>query len=216
MPEPPDSDSPGNEPLPPAQPELDEPPRDSQDTRPLKAAHARPEQAPEKPGGEGERPRAAMLREAPAEGGAPPPKLPSPLEETGRVRLVPRPEHVVPWRVILQTVRPRKTTIGLNVWQMLVVGRADPRSKQDPDLDMSPHGAEMQGVSRQHAALIPGADGLYLADLESTNGTWINGKYLGPGQRYALTPGDVIDLGLLRLEVRSVTPLGRGVEGEAG
>jgi len=64
-------------------------------------------------------------------------------------------------------------------------------------------------VSRHHAALIPGEDALYVVDLDSTNGTWINGKYLEPGQRYMLEPGDRLELGLIRFEVRSLTQLNK-------
>jgi len=55
---------------------------------------------------------------------------------------------------------------------------------------------------------VPAPEGLYLSDLGSTNGTWVNGQYLEPGVRYRLMPGDRVDLGLLRLIVRTVA-LGR-------
>ena len=76
-------------------------------------------------------------------------------------------------------------------------------------LDLAPYMAIEYGVSRHHAALIPGEDALYVVDLDSTNGTWINGKYLEPGQRYMLTPGDRLELGLIRFEVRSLTQLNK-------
>jgi pSer/pThr/pTyr-binding forkhead associated (FHA) protein len=50
---------------------------------------------------------------------------------------------------------------------------------------------------------------LQLSDLGSTNGTWINGAYLEPGQRYPLSSGDKVEVGLLRLIVRSVTLMSR-------
>jgi pSer/pThr/pTyr-binding forkhead associated (FHA) protein len=68
------------------------------------------------------------------------------------------------------------------------------------------------GVSRQHAVLIPTMQGLFITDLESTNGTWVNGDYLMPGQRYRLEPGDIIELGLLEMTVRTVTPLRRSTD----
>ncbi len=154
------------------------------------------------------RPPAAVLREAAGTGTG----LTSPpqLDETDRVRLVPHEEEPVAWRIILQTLHPGTARLGLNVWQTLVIGRLDGVGEGEaPDLDMSPHRAAALGVSRQHAALVPGASALFLVDLHSTNGTWVNGKYLPPGQRHPLQAGDRIELGLLRLVVRSVSPLKR-------
>ena len=49
------------------------------------------------------------------------------------------------------------------------------------------------------------SEGLYIADLGSKNGTWVNGEFLEPGNRHQLAPSDCIELGLLRLVVRSIT-----------
>lgn len=157
-----------------------------------------------------ERRPGAVLREASAPGlsGARP--SPVPLEDTGRVRMLPPEPEPVAWRIILQTLHPGTTRIGLNVWQQLVIGRLDgPDDADPPGLDMSPHRAAALGVSRRHATLIPGGEALFLVDLHSTNGTWVNGTYLPPGQRHPLKPGDRIELGLLRLIVRTVTKLSR-------
>ena len=185
-------------------PAFNEPPRRAPDTHPLNPVHPRRGRLAEE-----DRPSAAVLQETRAALDRRVPGPPSPQDETGRVRLVPQPHEPRPWRIIFQTVHPHVTRIGLNVWQALVIGRADTQGSQQPDLDMSPHGGDEMGVSRQHAVLIPGHDALYLADLDSTNGTWINGRYLEPGRWHPLAPGDRIDLGLLRLEVRSVGPLRR-------
>src|SRR3712207_2671003 len=50
-------------------------------------------------------------------------------------------------------------------------------------------------VSRQHALLLCDADGLRLIDLESTNGTLLNGVPLPPEQPQRLNDGDLIQLG---------------------
>ena len=104
---------------------------------------------------------------------------------------------------------PGATTIGLDVRQSLAVGRVDPGADDQPDLDLSPHQALEHGVSRQHAELIPAEEALYLLDLGSTNGTWLNGSYLKPGQRRRLSAGDRLELGLLGLVVRSVSRIDR-------
>jgi hypothetical protein len=132
---------------------------------------------------------------------------PRPGDETAQVRLIPRTAQPPPWRVIFQTAEP-PATIGLDVRQQMVIGRADPEGTRRPDLDLTPYLSAEHGVSRRHAELVPAPEGLYLSDLGSTNGTWVNGQYLEPGVRYRLMPGDRVDLGLLRLIVRTVA-LGR-------
>jgi len=56
-------------------------------------------------------------------------------------------------------------------------------------------------VSRQHAVIEYDAPRYYLRDLESTNGTCVNGRRLT--SRYALADGDVIEVGRTRLRFRS-------------
>jgi hypothetical protein len=192
--------------------EIDEPPFEVEDTRPLKPLKVPRDKRPMPPPPmEEEPPPAAVLQEAPPRRTPPPP--PSAMDETDRVRLVPRAPEPIAWRLILQTAEPHQSRIGLNVWQSLVIGRLDPYAEDNPDLDLAPHQAAELGVSRQHAVLIPAANGLFLSDLESTNGTWVNGEYLGPGQRYRLQPGDKVELGLMEMVVKTVTPLRRASDG---
>ncbi len=185
---------------------VQEPPQAADGTRPLKPPQPR-SKAEGKPPVQTDRSLpATVLRQAPET-----PLKPTwePIEETGRVRLLPQVPDPPPWRLILQMVGAASSLIGLDVRRPLVIGRADPSGEQQPDLDLSPYHAADEGVSRRHALLIPDHDHLYLADMESTNGTWINGIYLQPGRRYPLAPGDQIEFGLLRLIVRSVARLKR-------
>ncbi len=159
------------------------------------------------PAGDADMPPATVLQEASS---LPLRRAPYPEDsDTVKVRLVPRVPNPPPWRVIFQAFGPAPATIGLDVRQALVIGRVDPEVDEQPDLDLSPHQALEHGVSRQHAVLIPEQEALYLVDMESTNGTWVNGAYLKPGHRYPLAAGDQIELGLLRLVVKSVVPLSR-------
>jgi hypothetical protein len=62
-------------------------------------------------------------------------------------------------------------------------------------------------VSRRQAELVQGGDGWGIRDLESTNGTKVNGLTLESGELRALKPGDVIDVGFFsRLRVRCREP----------
>lgn len=49
-----------------------------------------------------------------------------------------------------------------------------------------------KGVSRFHAKLMKKSDGLFLLDLNSTNGTYLNGEQLELGKEYRLEAGDMI------------------------
>lgn len=64
-------------------------------------------------------------------------------------------------------------------------------------------------VSRQHAAFWVAQDRVYVRDLGSTNGTWVNGE-LVRGER-ALGPGDQVTLGgtTFRVEVVPGSPVGQ-------
>src|SRR5262249_59510996 len=71
-----------------------------------------------------------------------------------------------------------------------LIGRHDPRASHPPDITLAD-----DAVSRRHARLIASADGYYLEDLESTNGTRINGRPLPAGAPVRLQAGDRVDLG---------------------
>ena len=59
-------------------------------------------------------------------------------------------------------------------------------------------------VSRRHAELQVDEGVLYLRDLASANGTFLNGKRLG-SEGIELRPGDYVDVGNTRLYVRQTT-----------
>ena len=90
----------------------------------------------------------------------------------------------------------------MDIWRVVVLGRADPTSKFRPDLDFSSHSAMRLGVSRRHALIRPDMSSLWLIDQNSTNGTWINGKRLRPGRQHLLNDGDRVELGDLKFTVR--------------
>jgi biotin operon repressor len=54
---------------------------------------------------------------------------------------------------------------------------------------------EDKRVSQQHAVIRRQGEAYLLADLESRNGTWVNGFRLAPGTAVRLGPGDVVRVG---------------------
>ncbi len=68
-------------------------------------------------------------------------------------------------------------------------------------IDLSPFGAYQQGVSRKHALLEISHEGVvYLTDLGSTNGTWVDHIRLEPQRPYPLPPVARVRLGRLELQ----------------
>lgn len=119
------------------------------------------------------------------------------------VRSVPKETPV--WRIELHDFAAGFLPLGLDIAQEIVVGRwTGPSSAVDLDLDT--YGGFARGVSRRHAMLRPTPDGVYLIDLQSTNGTLHNSVRLGPGIARRLNTGDVISFGALSC---TVTVIGR-------
>jgi FHA domain-containing protein len=70
-----------------------------------------------------------------------------------------------------------------------------------PDIDLSPYQAYACGVSRLHAVLKREARRVFLMDLGSSNGTYVNGKRLSPNVDHTISNGDVIALGKLKIQI---------------
>ena len=66
-------------------------------------------------------------------------------------------------------------------------------------VSLNPYGAEAAGVSREHAALVREDTMLTLIDLNSTNGTYLNGLPLPAFQSRIVRDGDELQLGILKL-----------------
>lgn len=81
------------------------------------------------------------------------------------------------------------------------LGRRDERHSIYPDVDLTHDGGAAHGVSRQHACIHQRDDGIYVEDINSTNGTFINNQRLRPLQVYPLDYGDTLRLGRLELQV---------------
>ncbi len=84
------------------------------------------------------------------------------------------------------------TTLLIPTQNEVLIGRTDPAIATQPDIDLAPYGGGKAGVSRRHARLIRSAAGWWLEDLHSTNGTFLNGVPLSPGQPARIATGDII------------------------
>lgn len=86
----------------------------------------------------------------------------------------------------------------------LIIGRIDPDKPDDPenqvDVDLTAYNAAEKGVSRRHLKLNAEKTPPIIEDLDSYNGTFVNGERLVAGVPRDLRSGDEVRLG--RLPVR--------------
>jgi hypothetical protein len=81
------------------------------------------------------------------------------------------------------------------------LGRRDERRSIYPDVDLTQDEGALYGVSRQHACIYQGEDGAFVEDINSTNGTFVNGQRLAPMQMHPLHDDDLLTLGQLEMRV---------------
>ena len=98
-------------------------------------------------------------------------------------------------------VRDTGAVLELPANEEILVGRYDISNTVNIGLDLTPFGARENGVSRVHAPIRRGEDTLTLVDLNSANGTHLNGQRLTPDQPRVLRDGDEIRLGKLVFHV---------------
>lgn len=96
----------------------------------------------------------------------------------------------------------RGQELAVPVQPEIVIGRRGPGTSPPPELDLSPLTRPEDGVSRRHARLSRRGSRLYLEDLGSTNGSFVNGHAVPQGRRLPLRAGDRVRLGLLELIFR--------------
>jgi hypothetical protein len=70
------------------------------------------------------------------------------------------------------------------------------------DIDlMAQEPIEQIWCSRQHAVITYDRGTVVLEDLNSLNGTWVNGSRIHPGQARELKPGDVVQIGTVQMKL---------------
>ena len=92
--------------------------------------------------------------------------------------------------------------IPLPAGDEVFVGREDPVSGIFPQVDLTPHGGEEGGVSRQHARIIAEGGAYFVEDLDSTNFTFVNKQKLAPKTRQPVGDGDEIRFGRVAVVFR--------------
>ncbi len=83
----------------------------------------------------------------------------------------------------------------------LLVGRTDQKRGIIPDIDLGVYGGYDAGVSRRHAMIALNETACTVEDLDSANGTFINGQRIHAHQPMPLHNGDELKFGTLPLRV---------------
>lgn len=99
-------------------------------------------------------------------------------------------------------VMPDGSEHAIDLEQDVVIGR-QPRPDDPPvTLDLETYDGHELGVSRHHCMMKKINGNLILVDLDSINGTFLNGDRAIPLKRYNIKDGDTITIGRLTLEIR--------------
>ena len=83
------------------------------------------------------------------------------------------------------------------------LGRSGKDQAIIPDADLESYDAYEKGVSRLHAEIRLTRTSISIIDLESANGTLVNGKRINPQEPTPIRHGDMIQLGRMRLQLIS-------------
>ena len=85
-----------------------------------------------------------------------------------------------------------------------VIGRRDPVTGQNPDIDLGAYAGYRMGISRRHAVLRLKDHILEIVDLGSSNGTLLNNRQLPPMEPQMLRSGDQLTFGKMLVQVTFV------------
>jgi pSer/pThr/pTyr-binding forkhead associated (FHA) protein len=91
--------------------------------------------------------------------------------------------------------------IELPLSKEVVLGRLDASRAVFPDVDLTSESGMDKGVSRRHACISRRENQVLIEDLNSLNGTFLNGNRLVPELPYPIKEGDQIQLGKLILTI---------------
>jgi len=104
-------------------------------------------------------------------------------------------------RLVLDFGKGDSQTVIIDNDDQITIGRVDRFTSVLPTINLNTREGWNHGVSRRHIALRRENDHLYVIDLHSTNGTWLNGERLAPEDPTVLRDNDKLRLGLLEFRV---------------
>ena len=107
----------------------------------------------------------------------------------------------IPDRLMLSIPDQAENCLIVDVNPIMVVGRKRSMRDYDVSIDLTDfHGAEY-GVSRYHVMLLALDNHIIIKDIDSLNGTKINGKQLEALKEYVIDDEDILEFGELSLKL---------------
>jgi pSer/pThr/pTyr-binding forkhead associated (FHA) protein len=91
--------------------------------------------------------------------------------------------------------------IELPLSKEVIIGRLDAGRAIFPDVDLTSEGGMDRGVSRRHARISLRENQVFIEDLNSLNGTFLNATRLVPELPYPIKDGDQVQIGKLLVTV---------------
>jgi pSer/pThr/pTyr-binding forkhead associated (FHA) protein len=86
--------------------------------------------------------------------------------------------------------------------EVIIIGRGKATSNMQTNINLDSYHAQQKGVSRRHIQLLRRDTLIFVNDLGSTNGTWLNGQRLPPYTDRLLRSGDELRLGTLIIRIK--------------
>jgi len=118
-----------------------------------------------------------------------------------REEMIEEPEGVTSPLGLKLTIPDSGRDVEMPLTKEVNIGRLDPASASFPDVDLTSDGGLEKGVSRRHAKITRRGNEVFIEDLGSINGTFLNRKKLTPYLPQTLKNGDELQLGKLILRV---------------
>jgi hypothetical protein len=109
--------------------------------------------------------------------------------------------HAKGEREIVLVIRSMIERVHIPKDTRLVLGRSHTQTRFMPDVDLTAYGAADRGVSREHAQLWMEDEKIFIQDLNSTNGTFVNQQQLEPNTPTEIVSGDELLLGRLGIQL---------------
>ncbi len=114
---------------------------------------------------------------------------------------MPQEEHEAETHPLLLKIMDTGREVHIPSSPEVLIGRLDAAHGIFPDVDLTAEGGLAMGVSRRQAKIVQRGGELFVEDVGSANGTFLNGQRLTPYLPYPLSKGDIIQAGRLRVQV---------------
>jgi hypothetical protein len=110
-------------------------------------------------------------------------------------------QEIRAWQILVMPTDHPGQFLALELQGDIVIG-SNAAADTDLDVNLAYLDGYERGVSRRHILLRPSRERLYVIDLNSTNGTSVNGMPSPVGEAHALRDSDLLTLGRMHLQIK--------------